>query len=135
MTAHVVAARRQIGDLQHAQAREQAARLDTKRGAKIFKTEDIRATGAGDAAFEPASHLDEVAPTVAVLGVHVSQVASYRVFEHGQQKFQLALDDVIAPDQIDVLSRQQKSGVDSLFERRGSAAAWEARMFPFLRFA
>jgi hypothetical protein len=45
----------------------------------------------------------------------MSQVASNRVFQNRQQELQLALDDVISPDQIDVLVRQQESGLESFF--------------------
>ena len=66
-------------------------------------------------ALEPVPDLDEIAAALAVLRVHVSQVASNRVFQNRQQEFQLALDNVIPPDQVDVLSRQEKSDIDSLF--------------------
>ena len=67
------------------------------------------------AGLEPVSDLDEVAATLAFLAVHVAQVASNRVFENSEQKFQLAFDNVITPDQVGVLSRKDKSRVDRSF--------------------
>ena len=75
----------------------------------------LKISRAPTVALEPVPDLDEVAAALAVLRVHVSQVASNRVFQNRQQEFQLALDNVIPPDQVDVLSRQEKSDIDSLF--------------------
>ena len=117
MAAHLVTPRRQIGNCENPQARKHATRLDTKRGAKIVEAENIRASGGGRTApgFEPVSDLDEVATALAVFRVHVSQVAPNRVFQDGQQEFQFTLDDLISPDQIDVLSGEQESGAESFF--------------------
>jgi len=106
MAAHLVTPRRQIGNGDNPQARKQATRLDAKRIAKIVEAENIRASGGGRTVpgFEPVSDLDEGAAALAVFRVHVSQVASNRVFQNGQQEFQFTLDNVISPDQIDVLS-------------------------------
>ena len=112
MTAHLISPRRQIRERQHPQARQQNPRLDAERSAEIIEAEDIRAPGPA-AGFKPVPDLDEVAAAFAVCGIDVAQVASNRVFEHGQQQFQLAFDDVISPHQIDILPGQQKSGVDS----------------------
>jgi hypothetical protein len=106
MAAHLVTPRRQIVDCQNPQARKQATWLDAKRGAKIVEAEDIRAPDGGRiaAGSEPILGRDEVAAALAVFRVHVSQVASNRVFQNGQQEFQFTLDNLIASDQIDVLS-------------------------------
>ena len=74
-------------------------------------------------AFKPGSDLDEVATALAVFGIGVSQVTSNRVFQDRQQQFQFALDNVISPDQIDVLYRQQEPGIDCFFAGGGAAAA------------
>jgi hypothetical protein len=115
MSAHLVTPRRQIANRQNPQAREQAKRLNPERQANIFEAENIRAPGSAWSAFEPAPDLDEVAAALPVFRVRMSQVASNRVFQNRQQEFQLALDDVISPDQIDVLFRQQESGFQSFF--------------------
>jgi len=116
MAAHLVTPRRQIVNRQNPQARKQATRLDAERGAEIVEAEDIRASGyASTAGFEPVPDLDEVAAALPVFRVRVSQVASNRVFQDGQQKFQFTLDNVISPDQIDVLSGEQESGADCFF--------------------
>jgi hypothetical protein len=117
MAAHLVTPRRQIGNCQNPQARKQLTRLEAKRVAEIVEAENIRAPGAGRIAAnsKPVSDLGEVAAALAVFRVHVSQVASNRVFQHGQQKFHFALENAISPDQIDVLSGQQESGVDAFF--------------------
>ena len=118
MPAHLVTPRWKIADSQDLQALEEDPRLDAKRLADGFKTEDIAASSANSTAgFEPVPDLDEIATSLAILGIHVSQVASNRVFQNGQQKFQLALDDVISPDQVGILSRQQKPGVECFFVR------------------
>ena len=98
--------RRQIVDCQDAQALKQATWLDAERGAKIVEAEDIRAPGEGRIAAraEPVSGLDEVAAALTVFRIHISQVASNRVFQNGQQEFPFTLDNLIAPDQIEVLS-------------------------------
>ncbi len=114
MTAHLIPPRRQIRERQHPQAGQQDPRLDAERSAEIIEAEDIRAPGPA-AGFKPVPDLDEIAAAFAVRGIDVAQVASNRVFEHGQQEFQLAFDDVISPHQIDILPGQQKSGVDSFF--------------------
>ena len=120
MPAHLVAPRRKVADGQDLQAREQDLRLDAKRRAKIFKAENIDTSGAGPSAFEPVPDLDELTAAFAVFYVRVSQVASNSVFQNCQQKFQLAFDYVISPDQVGVLSRQQKAGVDCFFVRLSS---------------
>lgn len=117
MPAHLVAPRRQIANRQNPQAVEQVTWVDAERCAKILEAENIAAPGACAVAFEPVSDLDEVTPVLAAFRVQISQVASNRVFQNGQQKFQLTLDDVISPDQICVLSRQQESGFDGFFVR------------------
>ncbi|MGB8412599.1 MAG: hypothetical protein WCE23_07225 [Candidatus Binatus sp.] len=106
MAAHLVTPRRHIVNCQNPQAVEQATWLDTKRGAKIVEAEDIRTPGGGRiaAGAEPVSGLDEVAAALTVFRVHISQIASNRVFQNGQQEFPFTLDKVIAPDQIEVLS-------------------------------
>ena len=68
-----------------------------------------------DVALEPVPDLDEVAAALTLFRVDVSQVASNRVFQNGQQEFLLALDRVIAPDQVGVLSRQHEPRVDCFF--------------------
>jgi len=115
MPAHLVAPRRQIADRQNPQAIEQIARLYAERRAKIFEAENIRAPTAEPAAFEPVLDLDEVAATLAVFRVQVAQIASNGVFQDRQQKFQFALDNVIPPDQVGILSRQQQSGIECFF--------------------
>jgi hypothetical protein len=115
MPPHLVATRRQIADRQNPQAVDQSSRLDAERRAKILEAEDIAATDAGPAAFEPVPDLVEFAAPLAVFRVDVAQVASNGVFEHGQQQLQLALDNVIPPDQVDVLPRHQESRVDAFF--------------------
>jgi hypothetical protein len=112
MPAHLVTPRRQIANPQNLQSVEQVRRIDAERRAKILEAENIAAAGAGAVAFEPAPDLDEVTSVLAVLSVYVSQVASNRVFQNRQQKFQFALDNVISPDEVGVLSRQQESGVE-----------------------
>ncbi len=101
MAAHLVTPRWKIAYSQNLQSREQVARLDAQRSAKIFKAENITAAIAG---LEPVSDFDEVAATLAFLAAHVSQVASNRVFQNGKKKLQLAFDNVIAPDQVGVLA-------------------------------
>ncbi|MGA9474542.1 MAG: hypothetical protein WBV36_18895 [Terriglobales bacterium] len=117
MPAHLVTPRWEISDSQDLQTREQDPRLDAKGLAQVFEAENISASGADHGALEPGSDLDELAAALSVLRVHVSQVTSNRVFEDGQQKFEFALDDVISPDQVRVLSRQQESGVECFFVR------------------
>ena len=68
------------------------------------------------AGLEPVSDLDEVAATLAFLAVHVSQVASNRVFQNGEQKIQLEFDNMIKPDQNGVMSRKDKYRVNCFFE-------------------
>ncbi|MGB3549205.1 MAG: hypothetical protein WA993_00840 [Candidatus Binatus sp.] len=106
MAAHLVTPRRQIVNCQDAQALKQATRLDAKRCAKIVEAEDIRAPGGGRIAAraEPVPGLDEVAAALTVFRVHISQVASNRIFQNGQQEFPFTLDKVTTPDQIEVLS-------------------------------
>ncbi|MFZ0245046.1 hypothetical protein [Candidatus Binatus sp.] len=106
MAAHLATPRRQLGNGENPQARKQATRLDAKRIAKIVEAENIGASGGGRTAagFEPVSDLDEGAAALAVFRVHVSQVASNRVLQDGQQEFQFTLDNLISPDQIGVLS-------------------------------
>lgn len=111
MPPHLVAPRRQVAKSQNPQPVEQASRLNTQRRAKVVKAENVGAPGARNPALKPAPHLDKIAATLAVFRIRVAQVASNRVFQNRQQKFQLALDHVIAPDQVGVLSRQQQSGV------------------------
>jgi hypothetical protein len=117
MPAHLVAPRRQVANRQDTQPVEQVLRIDGERRAKILEAEDIAAMAANAIAFEPVSDLDEVAAVLAILGIHVSQVASNRVFQNGEQKLEFALDDVISPDQVCVLSWQQEPGVDCFFVR------------------
>ena len=117
MAAHLVTARWKIANSQDLQAVEQDPRIDAERRAKVFEAENISASGASHAAFEPGSDLDELAAALSVFRLDVSQVASNRVFEDGQQKFEFALDDVISPDQVGVLSGQQEPGVDCFFVR------------------
>jgi len=131
MAAQLVTPRGQIADRQNPQARQQAPRLDAKRRAKIVEAENIRLPGKCTAAgFEPVSDLDEVAAALAVFRVHVSQVASNRVFQNGQQEFEFTLDNLISPDQIDVLSRQQQSGLDSFFVRHQMSPMTGAKARP-----
>jgi hypothetical protein len=105
MAAHLVTPRRQVVNCQNPQALKQATWLDAERGAKIVEAEDIRAPGGSRiaAGAEPVSGLDEVAAALTVFRVHVSQVASNRVFQNGQQEFPFTLDNLIAPDLIEVL--------------------------------
>ena len=117
MSAHLVTPRWKVSDSQDLQAREQDPRIDAKGRAQVFEAENISASGASRAAFEPGSDLDELAAAFTVLRVEVSQVASNRVFEYGQKKFEFALDDVISPDQVGVLPRQQESSVECFFVR------------------
>src|ERR1700678_2344712 len=115
MPAHLIAPRRQIAKRQNPQAVEQITRLDAERRAKILEAENIRAPVGAPAAFEPVLDLDEVAAALAVFRLQVTQVASNRVFQNRQQKFQFALDNVIPPDQVGILSRQQESGIECFF--------------------
>ena len=85
--------------------------------AQRFSKLKISPASAGPGAFEPVPDLDKLAAPFAAFYLRVSQVASNRVFQNRQQKFQLAFDYVISPDQVGVLSRQQKAGVDCLFVR------------------
>ena len=117
MPAHLVTPRRKVVDRQDPQAVEQVTRFDAKRRAKIFEAENIAAADAGAGAFEPIPDLDKLAAALALLGIRVSQVASNRIFQNRQQKFQLTFYDVISPDQVGVLPRQQKAGVDCFFVR------------------
>jgi hypothetical protein len=117
MPAHLVAPRRKVVERQNPQAVEQVTWLDPKRGAKIFEAENIAAADAGAGAFEPVPDLDKLAAALAVLRFRVSQVASNRIFQNRQQKFQLAFDYVISPDQVSVLSWQKKARVDCFFVR------------------
>jgi len=111
MSAHLVTPRRQIADRKDPQALEQASRLDSQCRTKIFKTENVCAPDPDPAAFEPVLDLYEVTAPLSVFLVRVSQVTSNCVFQNRQQQFQLALDYMISPDQVGVLSGQQKSGV------------------------
>jgi hypothetical protein len=117
MPAHLVTPRRKVVDGQNPQTVEQVTRLDPECRAKIFEAENIAAADAGSGAFEPVPDLDKLAAALAVFCVRVSQVASNRIFQNRQQKFQLTFYDVISPDQVGVLSRQQKAGVDCFFVR------------------
>ena len=112
MPAHLVTPRRKIANRQKAQSVEQVTRFDSERRAQILEAENIAGTGASAMALEPVSDLDKITPALAVFRVQVSQIASNRVFQNGQHKLQLALDNVISPDHVDVLSRQQEPGVD-----------------------
>jgi hypothetical protein len=116
MAAHLVTSRRQVADGQDLQACEQVLRLDAERRAKILEAENIGAD-AGPGAFEPVPHFDKLAAPFAASYLRVSQVASNRIFENRQQKFQLTFDYVISPDQVSVLARQQQTGVDCFFVR------------------
>jgi hypothetical protein len=120
MPAHLVAPRRKVADGQDLQAREQDLRLDTERRTKIFEAENIAAAGAGPGALEPVPDLDKLAAAFAVFCCRVSQVTPNSIFQNCQQKFQLAFDYVISPDQVGVLSRQQKAGIDCFFVRLSS---------------
>jgi hypothetical protein len=117
MPAHLVTSRRQVVDRQNPQAVEQVTGFDAKRGAKIFEAENIAAADAGAGAFEPVPDLDKLAAALAVLRIRVPQVASNRIFQNREQKFQLTFYDVISPDQVSVLPWQQKAGVDCFFVR------------------
>jgi hypothetical protein len=116
MPAHLVTPRRKVADGQDLQAREQDLRLDAERRTKILEAENI-AADAGPYAFEPVPDLDKFAAPFAVFYLRVSQVASNRIFQNCQKKLQFAFDYVISPDQVSVLSGQQKAGVDCFFVR------------------
>lgn len=112
MPAHLITPRRKIANRQKVQSVEQVTRFDSERRTQILEAENIAEPGTGVLSIEPISDFDKITPALAVLFVQVSQIASNRVFQNGQHKFQLALDDVISPDHVDVLSRQQESSVD-----------------------
>ena len=63
------------------------------------------------AAFEPACDFDEFLTPLTIRPVCIEQVASNCVFQDGQQKFQLALEYVISPNQIDILLGKQQPRV------------------------
>src|SRR5258708_6583198 len=96
-------------------------RLDSERLAKILEAEEPRRSR--DGAFEPASDLDKLAPTLAVFRVHVAQIASDCVLENGHQQLQLAFERVISPDQVGILRGHQDSRVECLFHPRKLAAS------------
>ena len=126
MPAHLVTPRWKIADSQDLQAVEQDPRIDAERRAKVFEAENISASGASHAAFEPGSYLDELPAVLTVFRVDVSQVASNCVFEDGQQKFQLALEYVISPNQIDVLLRKQQPRVVFFLMPAMQTAVWRS---------
>jgi hypothetical protein len=117
MPAHLVTSRRKVVDRQNPQAVQQVRRFDPKRRAEILEAENISTAGACPGAFEPVPDLDKLASALAVLNLRVPQVASNRIFQNRQQKFQLTFDYVISPDQVSVLPRQQKAGVNCFFVR------------------
>jgi len=117
MPSHLVTPRRKVADSQDLQAREQDLRLDAERRAKIIEAENITGAGAGPDSFEPTPDFDKLAAPFSAFYLRVSQVASNRIFENRQQKFQLTFNYVVSPDQVGVLPRQQKAGIDCFFVR------------------
>jgi len=83
-------------------------RLEAERLAKILEAENPRGSRhRALPAFKPVFNFKEIPPSLALLRIYISQVASNCVLKDGHQQLQLAFEGIVSAHQVGILRGHQ----------------------------